>query len=547
MSVDFEIALFGTCVLRSTQTPRTEVTGAKHRALFALLVTAPLGRRTRSYLQETLWGLADYESGHQNLRRALSDLRKLIGTGFDDILNVTTTEIEIDLTRIRVMGHPSDGPFLADLNVKEAEFVAWRDAIRDEPSAVAALCHLSQSRGPRRVQPRVCALPLAVLPGSPPDLAIAADWIAEEACRMMSRSSLISVISHLSGREMSQQFIDVKGVRDTLGVDYLLTGSMRPQGDDWIADIDFIDTRTGALLWNRNLCCPKDRFAEHVMDWLVNVVQTAGRSIAESALQMGRQTPLPQLPDHKLLIAGATAMHHPTLRDFLRARQFLDEAVARAPYSAQVHAWLGKWYVLSIIKNYTTDRASDTQRALDCTARSLDLDPQYSFGLTIDGFVNGNILKNLDVAEARYTAAQDINPNESMSWLLRGSLMAFRDEGKSAIRATETARRLSPIDPFGYYFDSLASSAHLAAEDYEQALVLADKSLASNDRHISTLRTRIAALHALDRGSEAQDTARDLQRRFPEFSLSEYRNTHPSSENKTGKLVIKALSSAGIT
>lgn len=547
MSVDFEIALFGTCVLRSTQTPRTEVTGAKHRALFALLVTAPMGRRTRAYLQETLWGLADYESGHQNLRRALSDLRKRMGAQFEDVLNVTSTEIEIDLTRICVMGHPSDGPFLADLNVQEAAFVAWRDDIRADPSTVAALCHLSQSRGPRRVQPRVCALPLSVPPGSAPELAIAADWIAEETCRMMSRSSLISVISHLSGREMSQKFIDVKGVRETLGVDYLITGSMRRQGDQWIADIDFIDTGTGALLWNRNLCCSEAAFADSVMDWLVNVVQTVGRSIADGALQMGRQTPLPQLPDHKLLIAGATAMHHPTLRDFLRARQFLDEAAARAPYSAQVHAWLGKWYVLSIIKNYTTDRSGDTQRALDCTARALDLDPQYSFGLTIDGFVNGNILKHFDVAEARYTAAQDINPNESMSWLLRGSLMAFRDEGKSAIRATETARRLSPIDPFGYYFDSLASSAHLAAGDYQRALALADKSIASNDRHISTLRARIAALHALGRGTEARATARDLQRRFPEFRLSEYRNTHPSSENKTGRLVIEALSAAGIT
>jgi TolB-like protein len=539
--------MFGTCVLRSTQTPRTEVTGAKHRALFALLVTAPLGRRTRAYLQQTLWGLADYESGHQNLRRALSDLRKRIGPQFDDVLNVTTTEIEIDLTRIRIMGHPSDGPFLSDLNVHEAAFVTWRDKIRADPSAVAALCPLSQSRGPRRVQPRVCALPLSVPPGSDPELAIAADWIAEETCRMMSRSSLISVISHLSGREMSQKFIDVKGVRDTLGVDYLITGAMRRHGNEWVADIDFIDTRTGTLLWNRNLCCPVGEFAEYVMDWLVNVVQTVGRSIAESALQMGRQTALPDLPDHKLLIAGATAMHHPTLRDFLRARQFLDEAAARAPYSAQVHAWMGKWYVLSIIKNYTTDRVSDTQKALDCTARALDLDPQYSFGLTMDGFVNGNILKNLDVAEARYTAAQDINPNESMSWLLRGSLMAFRDEGKSAIRATETARRLSPIDPFGYYFDSLASSAHLAAGDYERALALADKSIATNDRHISTLRTRIAALHALDRGSEARVTAQDLNRRFPEFTLSEYRNTHPSSENKTGRLVIQALSTAGIT
>ena len=546
MSAEFEITLFGTCAMRAAGQPEIEVTGAKHRALFAMLVCAPLGRLTRAHLQNTLWGAADYESGHQNLRRALSDLRKRIGASFDSLLHVTTTEIELDLARVRIKGSPQDGPFLADLNVQERDFVAWRDSVRADYKSVAALCHLSQSRGPMRIRPRVCALPLSVPPGSDPALAIAADWVAEEACRMMSRSSLISVISHLSGRAMSQRFIDISGVRETLGVDYLMTGSMRRHGGDWVADIDFIDTETGALLWNRNLVCSEHGFSDSVLPWLQNVVQCVGRSIAEGALVLGRQTPLPQLPAHKLLIAGATAMHHPTLRDFLRARQFLDEAVSRVPDNASVHAWLGKWYVLSIIKNYTADRNADMQKALDCTARALDLDPQSSFSLTIDGFINGNILKNFDAAETRYRAALDINPNESLSWLLRGSLLAFRDEGTSAIRATRMARSLSPIDPFGYYFDSLASSAHLAAGEYERSLELANISIAANDRHISTLRTRIAALHALDRGDEARAAAGDLCRRFPEFRLSDYRNTHPSSQNRTGRLVIEALAAAGV-
>lgn len=546
MAAGLEISLFGSCVLRRADASAEEITGAKHRALFALLVTAPLNRRSRSFLQETLWGFADYESGHQNLRRALSDLRKKIGADFDTILTVTNKEIEIDMSRVKVIGHPSDGPFLHDLNVREPSFVAWRDSIRSDPSAVKALCFISNKRGPVRIRPRVCALPLTVPPGDA-ELAIAGDWIAEEASRMMSRSSLLSVISHLSGRAMAQRFIDIVNVRDTLDVDYLMTGAMRRQGDLLIADVDFTDVQTGTLLWNRHLSCPVGHFSQEAAGWLVNIVQTVGRSIAETTLHAGRQTPLPELPDHKLLIAGATAMHHPKLGDFLRARQFLDEAAARAPANPHVFAWLGKWYVLSIFKYYSTDRQRDTQKALDCTARALDLDPQSSFGLTIDGFVHGNILKNMDLAERRYSAAQEINPSESLAWLLRGSLMTFSDEGQSAIKATTMARDLSPIDPFGYYFDSLASSAHLAGGEYGKALELADRSLASNDRHISTLRTRIVALHALDRGDEAHAAAQDLMRRFPSFNLEDYRKTHPSADRKIGKLVINALSASGIS
>ena len=543
MTNQIEITLFGACVVRLAK--GGEITGAKHRALFALLVTAPLGRRSRTYLQETLWGLADYESGHQNLRRALSDLRKRLGPVFDAVLTVTATEIEIDMAQVQVRGSSQDGPFLDDLNVREVAYVRWRDEKRAKPGRVEALCTLSRTRRAQRLQPRVCALPLSVPPGDT-ELSVAADWIAEETSRMMSRSSLVQVISHLSGRAMSKRHVDVEGVRDTLDVDYLITGALRKSGQDLVADIDFVDTRSGTLLWNRHLHCPARHFTDEASDWLVNVVQTVGRAIAETTLEMARATPLPELPDHKLLIAGATAMHHPTLGDFMRARQMLDEAAERAPDSPQIHAWLGKWYVLNIFKNYTTDRAADTQKALDCTARALDLDPMSSFSLTIDGFARANILRELDVAEDRYSEAQNINPNESLAWLLRGSLKAFQDEGRSAVRATETARRLSPIDPFGYYFDSLASSAHLAAGNYEMAVKLADLSLRANDRHISTLRARIAALHALDRGDEARTAAQDLQRRFPNFSLAEYRRTHPIAGSRLGNLVTHALEAAGI-
>ena len=74
-----EISLFGTCAVKIAGKSPVDIRGAKHLALFAMLATAPLGRRTRTYLQNTLWGYAGYDSGHQNLRRALSDLRKLIG------------------------------------------------------------------------------------------------------------------------------------------------------------------------------------------------------------------------------------------------------------------------------------------------------------------------------------------------------------------------------------------------------------------------------------------------------------------------------------
>jgi len=43
-----KISLFGACIVGSCEPGGFEITGQKHRALFALLATAPFGRRTRA-------------------------------------------------------------------------------------------------------------------------------------------------------------------------------------------------------------------------------------------------------------------------------------------------------------------------------------------------------------------------------------------------------------------------------------------------------------------------------------------------------------------
>ncbi|NHF72024.1 hypothetical protein [Paracoccus xiamenensis] len=539
-----EISLFGTCAVKLTGAEDIEIRGAKHRALIVLLATAPLGRRSRSFLQNTLWGDAGYDSGHQNLRRALSDLRKLLGEDFDRIFHATNTEVEIALELIRINGDMRSGPFLDDLNVHTPGFKAWRQAQAANPARISAPGQ--GAVGQMLPRPRITALPMTVL-GGDPMLPVLGDWVAEEICRSLSRSSLYTVISHLSARAMARRMIDIADVRETLDVDYMITGTLRQFKGDLVMDFDFVDTRSGAILWNRHLASPADSFVDELPERLVNVIVSAGRSIADAAVAHAGTRRVGDIADHQLLLAGVSLMHRSPMRDFLRSHEVLTEAVSRMPQMPETHAWLGKWHVLNVFKNYTTDVARDTQLALNSTRRALDLDPNSSFGLTINGFVHVNLLRDLSRGEARYNAALEINPNESLSWLLRGTLMAFQDDGSAAIRATDMARRLSPIDPFGYYYDSLSASAHFAAGDYAGALELADRSLMTNERHMSTLRIRTAALYFTGDVDGSRQAATDLMRRFPAFRLENYQRDHPAAASETGLRLVEALKAAGVT
>src|SRR4029077_5561651 len=119
-------------------------------------------------------------------------------------------------------------------------------------------------------------------------------------------------------------------------------------------------------------------------------------------------------------------------------------------------------------------------------------------------------------------------------------------EAPAAVVAADNARRLSPLDPFQYFYDSLGATALLSAGRYHEALALADRPLRRHDRHISTLRAKVTALHYLDRTAEARVVAAEILRRHPDYTVDGYLRGHPAGEYKLGRMAATALRAAGI-
>ena len=540
-----EINLFGACIVRSVGPMAYEITGTKHRALFALLATAPFGRRTRSFLQDTLWGTSCFDSGRQSLRRALSDIKALMGPAFEQVLVVNNAEISLKLDCVHFIGRPGGGEFLEGLDIRDNEFNEWLRGIRVSPEQLFGLFSASTQPPPRSMLPTIAILPFRLIVGRAGDVVLG-DWLAEEICRSLSRSNLLAVISHLSARELSLSKIELARVREVLGVDYCVAGSLRVAGDIVTLDADCIDAASGRIMWTRQFHGPIGDFMSVQSEAVAEVVRSIGQTIASEAVVHVHGRTVTSLADHELLIAGVGLMQQQKLSSFARSRELIEEAIRRAPRAAEAHAWLGEWYVNSVFNGWSTDRARDTQMAQDCTARALDIESENTFCLTIDGVVNNNLLMRMDVAGQRFDAALDRNPNESMAWLFSGVLFAYRDEGAEAVRRVETALRRSPLDPFGYFYDSLAAAANIAADNYPRVLELANRSLLKNDRHLSTLRAKICALHHLGQADAARSAASDLMVRQPDFTLAAYRQSHPAADRNFGHKITTALYAAGI-
>ncbi|MFN0113859.1 MAG: hypothetical protein ACKVPY_04200 [Paracoccaceae bacterium] len=539
-----DVCLFGACVVRHSGAA-FEITGAKHKALFALLVTAPMGRRTRTWLQDMLWGTSCFDSGRQSLRRALSDIKQAMGPHFERILTVSNAEIAINQSLVHFVGRPGGGEFLEGIDIREEEFEDWLRSVRQNPAQIFALYSPAAQPPPPAILPSIVVLPFRMVM-TPPELHPLGDWLAEEISRSLSRSSLIEVIAILSSREIRRSAIDVLDLRTRLKVDYCVVGSCRARGDRIVVAAECLDTATGRILWSREVVASLSELLEVASPAVAEIVRSVGRSIASEAMRHVHGRRLTDLADHQLLVAGVGMMHDQRLTAFARSRELIEEAARRAPNAPEPSAWLAEWYVMSVFNNWSTDVAADIGRALDHSSRALDLDPDNAFALTVDGVVHNNLTLRLDLAGDRFEAALDRNPNEAMAWLCRGFLSAYRDGGVRAVEMVEKARRLSPLDPFGYFYDCFAASAYLSLGDYATALTLADQSLAQNRRHPSTIRARICALHNLGRVQEARAAAAGLLTVQPGFTLDGYRRSHPAAGFKLGRDVIAALAASGI-
>ncbi|MEO0425915.1 MAG: tetratricopeptide repeat protein [Pseudomonadota bacterium] len=537
---ELEVTLYGPFQARWSDGVEVEIKSAKLRGLIAMLAMGGDARRSRSHIQDVLWGRSGPEHGRASLRQALSALRTLLGDRFTEIFDVTKDGVRLQPGSVTVIGGPRDGLFLEGIDIKEDGFEDW---LRTQRSAADSA---PGERPPGRVQPIVVVTPFLVLGGEGPQDAVLGDVISQEVTRALSRMQLLSVISHLSSRTIDPSIITLPSLRETLDCDYVTAGSLRRLGGKVAIDVDFVDGHTGRVFWSRSFTEEERALLESGSETIRSIAMQVAQTILAASVTVAGSRPLGDVESHALMMSAIGLMHQMKLAGFARARSHLEEVVAREPGHAVPLAWLGEWYVLSIAQGWSVDKAQDTAKAENCLARALDLDPFDPLALTIDGNVQTMLQNRLDIAKDRFTEALALDPNNSLAWLSKGALSAFRGEGTLAVECAGHARRLSPLDPRRDFFDSLTATAHLANQDYEMALELADRSLEANPRHVSTMRVRTIALELMGRHAEAVAAAETLRRHDREFTVSGYLAVHPAASYRTGTDWANALRRAGI-
>ena len=199
-----------------------------------------------------------------------------------------------------------------------------------------------------------------------------------------------------------------------------------------------------------------------------------------------------------------------------------------------------------MVLRWSDDPAADGRAALDLAQQALDLDPDSALAMTMLGNVHTSHLRDLQRAEWLYDQALAANPNESLAWLAKGNALAFRGEGSEALRHSQHALSLSPLDPSRHFYLGIQASAALTAGDLDRAVEAARATIRLNFQHLSAHRVLAIALSLLGRRHEAQAAGRGLLTLDPTINVQDWLRESPGASTAVAQRYAQALLDAGV-
>ena len=375
-----------------------------------------------------------------------------------------------------------------------------------------------QSAGARRNAIRLGVMPFKTI--GPTDESGFSLGLADEITGAFSRFRWITCVAPASVATVANEPLGQTSRWQQLDLDFLVEGTLRTQGNEIRILARLLNMRgSGEIIWAR-------RFDSGMPDILNLEDEIASETAAQVAPELlvweaERAAARPQVNPtaYDLMLRAIPAIYRLDLAGFQAAGSLLERSLELDPSSAACHSWLAHWYLLLIGQGWATDVADAIQRADQLARRAVVLDPGDARGFTVAGHVRAFLHREAEEAIGLHERAIALNPNLALAWCYSGLAHSYLGLHTDAIRHIQHARRLSPHDPHGFFFDMALMVPFLVTGDYETAAQLGRRARNAHPGFSSTYKGLLAALGNLGLASEAAELRRELLVLEPQFSV----------------------------
>ena len=515
----YRLEILGPFRLLAPDGSRVDVPSKRGQALLALLATAGGGERTRSWLQDHLWGARMPEQGQASLRRELSNLRALINIGAMAPLRSDHSSVWLDLTQIAVdarLRNDADsdhsGELLEGLDIAgEDMFEDWlreerarlRERTQRKSPALPVVAVVSESFGKL---PALAVLPFVNQTGETAHDPIA-NGLAEDLIDRLSRLRWLPVIASSSSFAVQNPAGDLRAAGSALGARYITDGRLRSADNALQLSLSLIDVADGTLVWSSQIALPLPLATDRVDELMLGLATALGVRIDHQEQARAASRPQSDLNVRDLIWRGKWHLNQMTRNDAALARDCFAKALEQEPNSPEALiqvAWARMW-------DLWVARGDDdqTRAARKLAQRAILANSEDARGHMLAGIAEVWLRQPLR-AEALLNRAIELNPSLVMARVQLGSIHYLRGDPASAIALFKLAIKLSPNDHNLFFTYGEMAQACFMQGDLDAALDYADRSLMRRSAYWMPYVIKINALEQLGRLAEARAALAEL-------------------------------------
>ena len=370
--------------------------------------------------------------------------------------------------------------------------------------------------------------------------------LAEELIRVLSRSAHLNVISRLSTAAFASGEQTLEQIRDHLNANHVLSGRAIERGGRLVLSLDLTETRSMQVIWAEQFTIDPSAILGDADSVQGQIADEVSKAILKRELQRARSLPVRTLESYTLLLGAIHSMNRLSLNEFQRAHEMLEAVIDRNPRQSVPLAWMGNWHFMKLQQGWSAGRESEREMAFNYTKRALDINPDCEYALTFDGLVYAHMDNDYATADERYVRALELNSNNPIAWLLKGTNESFRGNAETAIVEAVRGQVLSPLDPQTHLYDTLIGGCYASAGKFKEAYAHLKRSLRLNSQHTSALRVMTVAQWSLGEEEEAKRTMATMLALQPGLTVSKWKKTYGLAQAPYGLIAAEIFEKAGM-
>ena len=257
----------------------------------------------------------------------------------------------------------------------------------------------------------------------------------------------LGVIARTSVMRYKNSHTSLPQIGRELGVQYVLEGSVRRQGDYVRVNAQLIDVRDQTHLWAREyqremkeLLAVQTEIAQQIA---AGIQPALGNTRSQSTVFQPAMS-MNELTAYDLYLQGQYYLAKRSAPNLQRARDLFQQAIEKNPNFAR--SWAGLAVTYTLIGGYSgVSPTDDPEKARAAARRALAIDERLPEAHTALALIVQNYDWDWQTAEKEFRRAIELSPNDVTAHHWYAEHLMWRGRFDEALKESEQARQLDPL------------------------------------------------------------------------------------------------------